>query len=180
MNYASDVVLPIPLFNVGVSVNDIPKVAHTKLDPNIHINPDLLKFFSEVGLYVNFAETFYMRPYANSIIHCDTKHYTDVAKINYVFDGKDSTMNWYHTKDDALRNTTPSIIGSNYRKYTKEEVTLVYQHQVKFPTLIQAGVPHNVTTYSEPRMCVSLFLMHTATDKYISFSEGLELFKTHS
>lgn len=173
MTYAKNLILPIsPLIK---PVESIPKVAHTKLNMDTHINVDLVNYLSDRNLFISFAETFYMKPNSFSIIHCDTKTYTDVAKINYVYRGTDSTMNWYKTKDTSLRDITPSELGTNYRKYELNEVDLIHQHHVSFPTLVQAGVPHNVTTKSEDRMCISLFLINRTTNKYISFDEGLSL-----
>jgi hypothetical protein len=174
MTYAKNLILPIsPL---SKPVESIPKVPHTKLAIESHINIELINYLNDRNLLISFAETFYMKPNSFSIIHCDTKNYTDVAKLNYVYRGNDSTMNWYKTKDTSLRDITPSELGTNYRKYDLDEVELIYQHTVSFPTLVQAGVPHNVTTHTEDRMCISLFLMNKTTNKYISFSEGLSLF----
>lgn len=176
MRYAVDLNLDIPVLSSNITLDEIPKEPHTRLYPDTHLNPDLIKLMSDLSLDVSFAESFYMPRYTKSIIHCDTKLFTDIAKINFVYYGMNSLMNWYKANDEDLRETNPSVIGSNYRKYDINEVTLIHSQYIGCPALVQAGVPHNVTTLRERRLCISLFLIDKLTGKYLTFNDSIERF----
>jgi hypothetical protein len=173
MTYAVDLNIDVPVLAQHLTIDDVPKHAHTRLYTDLHINPKLLELLAEISIGVSFAESFYMPRYAKSTIHCDTKMFTDIAKMNFVYDGMRSKMHWYEAHDIAHRDTNHSIIGSNYRKYDASEVTLIHSQSIGCPALVQAGIPHNVTTLRESRLCISLFLVDLATNQYLSFSESI-------
>lgn len=178
MIYAVDLNIDVPVLAQHLTIDDVPKHAHTRLYTDLHINPKLLELLTELSIGVSFAESFYMPRYTKSIIHCDTKLFTDIAKMNFVYYGMGSSMNWYQAHDVAHRDTNPSIIGSNYRKYDNNEVTLIHSQSIGCPALVQAGIPHNVTTLREPRLCISLFLIDIDTNEYLSFDDSIERFST--
>jgi hypothetical protein len=79
--------------------------------------------------------------------------------------GSDHMMNWFQIKNpitqklvDTKISDNTNIPSRNYISYTHDEVELVHSHSVGYPSIIQAGIPHNVTNLSGIRRCISIAL----------------------
>lgn len=128
---------------------------------NKHIDPAVSKFFNRCGLYIRAAELFYSAPYRESLIHSDgnPNDYeitNDMAKINFISGGEDSIMNWYQPLIE--KPYTPTGQDNNFISYQPNEVTCVSSDTITGYNIVQTGIPHNITTKSKSRYCVSLTL----------------------
>jgi hypothetical protein len=129
---------------------------HCPINANQHLNPKLLRLLESVKLFPAHCEIFYSPPHLFSGIHVDIGH-GDRMKINWIFGGERSTMNWYRLKDTVSpRIPDKSKINTLYVPYDLTEVDLVYTEQLANPSIVQVGVPHNITNYSQDRYCVSV------------------------
>jgi hypothetical protein len=102
----------------------------------------------------------------------------DFAKMNWVFGGKDSTMNWYEpiVSDKPVETT---LGNRNYIYYNTNEVNHKLSHTIGIdrPSVVQVGVPHNSTNYFEHRYCVSLVFFRIAKGlPRLSMSESHDVF----
>lgn len=160
----------------------IEKKKHSMLDFS-YISDTIVSALDELGLYIKFAETFYKVPNNNwTVIHTDGKFICDHIKINWeICQGSHSLMHWYTingNKDDA-GSLQVSPGGSFNRHFSKDEITHAYSAKVGFPSMVQAGVPHYVTTGLHERLCISIGPYSKVTKKSIPWDTGLEIFKRY-
>lgn len=154
--------LPKNVFNESTSCHDFELTRRTQLIPSLHLNSDILKIIDSVGLYIGLAELFYSPPGMISGIHRDNGS-SDISKINWVYQGKDSKMIWYDT--DPNKPIIGSVEKKNlYKLYTAEESKLLHEFEIHSPSLVQVAVAHNIINNSEPRWAVSLMLYYK--DRY--------------
>lgn len=160
----------ISLLKDNHSITDLPKIVngkklyHSLISIKENINPAMLDFLAEIGLHVYYCEMFYSKPNFFSQIHIDANATRrDFTKINWVFGGEDSVMHWYKPKHDTDR-PVEYIPASKlpYSSYQHHEVDLLYSANLKTPSVVQVGIPHNITNPVEDRYCISLAL---ATNK---------------
>jgi hypothetical protein len=141
------------------------------------INPDLIKLFYSKGLLLTFVESFYTPKITRSPIHEDGEENNDVLKLNWVYGGEGSTMNWYEPIENPVWKKT--VLGGDYKFYDPDKVRLIHSQAVGKPSLLQVGIPHNVTTGDANRFCVSIVPFDISSKKYITFNQGIELFKEY-
>jgi hypothetical protein len=173
-NYCYDLTLPYVLLKEDYDPFSAP-FGHTKLDIK-YITDEFFQHIDSLGLRLLYVEVFVKGPNYGPGIHVDAGKF-DMAKLNWVYGGKDSTMCWYKPKIGITHlptfNVTP--IKSQSLIYKVDSVELVHEQSIGFPSLIQSGVPHGVYTKDDNRYCYSAVML-TKDDKRLSFKEMLELF----
>jgi hypothetical protein len=165
--------LDIPLLHPDVDINKFKEQYHTKGSLS-DIHPSLLKFLYQKGLIVTLVESFYSAPGYVMDIHIDTSP-GDFTKLNWVFGGQNSLMHWYRTKNDIPIVQKINTIGKQYSEYTLDEVELCYSDTIGMPSIVQVGVPHNITNPTEDRLCICLVI--TKNRMRVTMKDSLELFK---
>ena len=153
-------------------------VNHTKIDDKF-ISPKFIEFLDKLNLAVGWAVLFYREPNSRWPIHTDCSD-NDRAKINWVYNGEDSKMNWY-TLTNSAKNKPPgkTTIGTLYYHYIPDEVILAHSETITGTCLVQAGVPHDVITQTQPRHCVSISPCHKESRKFLTMNEALVFFKDY-
>jgi hypothetical protein len=63
--------------------------------------------------------------------------------------------------------------------YNKDEVTLVHRQSVKFPSIVQVGIPHNIFNPDEDRFCVSIMLRKKTDNNNLTMSNAVNLFSNY-
>ena len=174
--FCIDLNLDIPVLIDPIDEDQIKnigsKIVHKKVSVDT-INPELIKLFTSKGLLLTFVESFHLSKNSYLPIHEDGYNYTDVLKMNWVFGGKDSTMNWYEpTKEPVWKKT---VIGVDYKSYDTDNVRLIHSQVVGRPSLVQVGIPHNSTTVDE-RLCISIVPLHIDDGSFVTFQQGIDLF----
>ncbi len=169
--YCLDLKFDVPPLKPGTDLSYYMTSPHSNINES-HLNTEFLDFFQSIkeDCAIGSFEVFYMTPNSTSGIHVDQLNLTEVVlgdftKINWVYNGKESTMNWYKPKDiESVRNKkikvgvikTSNNKPNFYLPFDYDEVDLAHAQQVNFPSLVQVGVPHNIHTSNEHRVCVSL------------------------
>lgn len=176
MHNCIDLNLNIHPFKEGIDVNLYGTTPHTKISLN-EINNDLISLLATLNVTIGFAELFYTAPHSFTGIHTDCLG-GDYIKLNYVFGGEDSCMYWWKPKSNVPNSPLKTPINSFYIRYKKTEVELIEKKSVKFPSIIQAGIPHNVENFKEPRYCLSLVLKNQ-NDNRLTMTESIEIFKEY-
>lgn len=161
-------------------LNDKENILKTHLPYHIRIpldsiNIELVQIFEQRGLNLFLAELFHSEPQKITVIHTDLS-LGDYTKINYVYGGRGSLMNWYSVNNSQQKQIQRTAINTPYTHYDISECTLVQQAQVGFPSLVQVGVPHNVTNFEEHRFCLSLVYRKSVSKQRLSMQESLILF----
>lgn len=167
MTYHNPIHIPFePLTHRGVAFMNYNKALNTGkhfralLDRATHINPEVNKLLDQYNLYIRFVELFYTPAYRTTLIHVDSEpdEYMvpgNMAKINFIGGGEDSLMHWYKPIIDKPYEAT----GRNkFISYQPNEVTSVGSALLLDYNIVQTGIPHNITTTSKERYCISLTL----------------------
>ena len=166
-NYCADLDLKMPLFKSSMNPIELLKIEYHKLyDKHVTnlytisvdlLNDDIIKLLTYHGLDIKFIEVFYRPPGINSYIHLDTDQPGDYAKLNWVFGGEGSLMDWYMVNGNYAGTKKLTSISTYYIQYTRDEVTLLHSQKVAQPSLVQVGIPHGISNNNlTERFCVSL------------------------
>lgn len=160
-----------PLKNKNVFI----KKRHTRISVD-DLNPMIIKFFEDFNLKIYLAEIFYSHPFYNSPIHVDTIP-GDFTKLNWIFGGADSKMMWYRQTASTEKNILETSIGTHFISFSTKEVELVESNDIKFPSLVQAGVPHNIKNGPEDRWVLSIVFKKEIDGKRPTMKESIDIFK---
>lgn len=169
----------IPLFKEEQFLFVLKTKNHYKINPD-EIHPAMHLAFNKLDLEIVFVESFFKIPFQSNRIHKDAPGYTDATKINWVFDGEDSTMNWYEPRNDkVLPLQDITSIGVQYSYYQRSDLNLLHSQQVTGPSIVQVGIPHNITMGTKHRHCISAFFKQKNSSEYIPFDKSKDLFKDY-
>ena len=190
-NYCRDLDMNIHPLAPGVSFQDLCRnPPGSAFEYNLHrhvdskfLNSDLVDLIQSLGLTVIWSECFFTNPNQFGGIHVDggiDGHpviNNDLAKLNFVLGGKDSTMLWYTSKV-VNHAVSRNYINSKYIRYDINQVDCVYEAVVGFPSLLQAGIPHNIKNGPEGRFCLSLSFCDS-NNTLLGMSQAQEIFKDY-
>ena len=153
------------------------------------INPKLIVKLLKMGLTLNHAEIFYSPPSFNAVIHTDISSTfavddpNDFVKLNFIYYGNDSTMNWYEPIEGAkpdikdVPNIYEGKVDVTAEYYNLTNVKLLHQQKVNFPSIVQVAIPHNSTTKTEERFCIGIIILKDG--KRITMQHAKEIFKQY-
>lgn len=168
--------LPVCFLKGNFDYNKYSKSRQCVFDSS-EISEEYYDFINQLGLRVGHSETFFSAPNINYIVHRDNHDMYDFPKINFIIGGEGSTMNWYSIRENKTGVKLNTNINTHFTAYTKNDVDLIYKTELKSPCLVQAGVPHDVTT-STIRWCIST-VYATNNNKLLSWNEMIEIFKPY-
>jgi hypothetical protein len=139
------------------------------------VTADFLNFLYKHGVGIKTRALFYAPPNVETPIHIDGLP-GDYVKINFLIRPCRSKMNWYYVKDPnnvpEFRQTT---LNSNYINYDDpDDVKFVDSHIFHKPTILQVGVPHNVSVEDQHRYAISLGIHYKG--QAISMSQAKDIF----
>ena len=160
----------------------LPKTRHTTLSHTECMSTDVIDIFEQLDLSISFVEVFYSKPFLNSNIHVDGAG-GDYTKVNWIFGGVDSSMNWYRAKQSHIITEKPRFprivtsIGTNTTSYHESEVEYLFTEKITRPSLVQVGIPHNITNGEQDRWCISVNYRDRITNKRPTMEESRLLFK---
>lgn len=144
------------LFVAGYELPHFDERRHITVDPAV-INPHWANKLAQHGLRMGRVELFYGPPdfpYTLAI-HTDTTM-GDRGKLNWVIGGEGCTMHWYRVVTERPKERLPTQVGSVYNNYEPDEVECIHTTVVKTPSLVQAGIPHNIVNPGQERWCYSM------------------------
>jgi hypothetical protein len=150
---------------------------HSRGNVELHLHNDLINFLKSLGLSVVFFETFALPKNSTEYIHTDQLS-GDYVKLNYIFGGKNSVMNWYSVNPGVNKIPSLTAINTSFLKYESDEVELLHSQTVGFPSIVQVGTPHSITNPETWRICISL-IIHDCNHKQVSMSTAQEIFKNY-
>lgn len=171
-NYCTD--LNVKLTPLLRDVSFYGTAPHSRI-PNNELHPELHNFFTERNLTIMLAELFYNDPKRVSQIHVDALG-GDYSKVNFVWGGEKSIMCWYTIKDGVTNSINTTSIATRSVNFNNSEVSIAHKQSVKFPSIVQVGIPHNIFNPLSPRWCLSIVPIKE-NGKRLSMSETIEIFK---
>jgi hypothetical protein len=176
-NLCVDLNFKFPLFK-NERLKEKYKERHKKIDL-LDINEEFFELIKNKNLTINHAQVFYLTPFSSMEIHRDKEFLQDFPKMNFVFGGKESVMQWFEPRSESVKKIiklTPLEIP--YISYNIADLKLIYRHTISQPSIIQAGIPHNVVNFIEPRQCFS-FVFTNENGNYLTFKDLVTLFEDY-
>jgi hypothetical protein len=158
-----------PLFVDGYQHPHYPERCHVDVDPAA-INPYWYQLMEQKQLTIIRVELFYGPkdfPYTMGI-HTD-RSYGDWGKINWIVGGEGSEMHWYKALSASTKEVKETPVHSNYNLYEPSEVKLLHSTQVVSPSIVQVGIPHNITNPGHERWCYSMVMFDQLTNDQVRF-----------
>lgn len=154
------------LFNVEDWKKLLPKKGHFPIPKNL-IDKELIDWFELKGFILNNADVFISPPGFRLPIHVDGEQFSNSVAINWQFcEESGSYMEWWQPKNPKKHSivapgtekeayaisTTPYALN-----WKDDECNLLHRSEIKFPSLVNIGVPHSMTNAtSSTRWAVSL------------------------
>jgi hypothetical protein len=181
MTYCVDLTIPVgPLKDYSI-------LDHTSNEPEIffadpkQVSEEFKQWLDQQGLVMTYPPLIFYTPNGQQCgIHIDGFAVSDRACINFILGGSGSLMHWYKLRPDTgITEQVATQAGTPYTLYEPEQVDHVYSHAVKWPSIVQTGIPHNITNHTkESRWCLSCDISRKETPEAgLTMAEALEVFK---
>jgi hypothetical protein len=142
-----------------------------------HAN-ELVDWLKTLGLKPGFAEVFKKPPgyeFPNAL-HIDGEELDDHVKINFVYGIGSSKMRWWEIKEGCSYKKETTVVGTKYFYANRDDCNMVAESSIEKPTLVNAGMLHNVELVDQERWCYSFMLVHE-TGGRLYWNEAMEIFK---
>jgi hypothetical protein len=182
-NYCVDLNLKLDPLRPDVDINSFPATPWQLLSLDL-MNPEVITLFNSLDLDLRIAGLFVLTENMAGPIHVDGIKIGHVPKINWAY-GNNHVMNWYQVKDTTVEKThkvkysnDKSIEERTYLTYLPKEVECIHRQPVGFPSIIQAGIPHNVQNFNGIRRCVTIALIDKCNQR-ITMEKAVELFSQY-
>jgi hypothetical protein len=183
--YCIDLNLNEPLLKSEELLSEIlnKRLPHSRIDVTC-INQYFVELLKSKGLKITLAESFFRAAYSPdqnqpySQIHKDTLGISDSSKINWIYGGANSKMNWYAPLNGIAPNISGSAVGMKYEYYYLKDLEFLHSQEVGRPSLVQVGLPHSISNIVEDRLCLSVRYADINTGEFITFDKAIDIFKT--
>jgi hypothetical protein len=145
------------------------------------LNQEIKDWLHRLDLCVTVGEQFVRYPYQKAIpIHVDNPAYKEHVKLNYVYCDSEHQMTWYQLKADKEMQLATTNVGTQYAWADTADCEEVFSAVVGQPSLINAGVLHNVTQVATIRWCWSFSIGHLDPTKgLLTWDDAVEILKDH-
>jgi len=157
---------------------DTTKYAHVKIDVS-EINPDLLSWFDQFNIAINWYEAFYTPPGGGKLpIHTDGSQGEDYIKVNWTYGAPGSTLRWWEPKSKDYIKTVETVFSTKYYTVDEENCNKLHEVEINKPSLVNAGVFHS--TYnptSEGRWTFTMPILEVSNNNRISWQDAIQRFK---
>jgi len=179
-----------PIDGLAVLQNAVKDSAdYFSIHSSLILNSKYIVFLLKLGIIIDHVEIFHSTPGMFTPLHSDVSQVPftpkDYVKLNYVYGGKDSVMNWWKLNEGATYsvsiNAENNTGGVNYEPikgeshaYKLEDLTWVHGSIIGHPSIVQVGIPHNVQNREEERYCLSVVLLKDG--KRLTMSDAKEIF----
>lgn len=146
--------------------------------PQDRYDPNLVTWCDTVGIKIAQQELIYTPAGGWGKPHIDLGKFSDLCKINWVFGGAGSVMNWYRVKSDHQGETVSNTVNTFYRTFHTDHLDQVYSVSISGPALLNIGVPHNVENPGDQeRWAITTVFLNTDTENLLTFQEAFEKLK---
>jgi len=181
-DYCVDLKLPVPH-----PLKDPTVLNQTGYAPEIffadpsNVNEEFTAWLDQLDLVMTYPPlVFYTPPRRECGFHIDGDIICDRAVMNWIVQGSGSLMHWYTLAPDAeITNQEITQAGTPYTRYTEDHVVHLHSQEVKWPSLVQTGLPHKVTNYGdESRWCLSCDIsLKSNPEAGLTMDQAKEIFK---
>lgn len=185
-NFCKHIAAP---FEMSPAVLDSLQAQYSRFDTNMmfwlkfaDMDSNFVKFLAQCRMMVHHAEAFYIAPGQSLVIHIDGPTISNCCKLNWVYGGQGSKMQWWAQKDPGRQlETKRTPTGTRYVQFDREECKMIWSDSIGCPSLVNVGVPHSVdnSMSSEPRWCLSYMLSDSETDKKLEWADAADRLKDY-
>lgn len=165
-------------FKENIDPTTFPRVRHSKLNHEEFFNDEIIEWFKKFNLEICLLEVFYSHPLFVGNIHRDHDR-RDIVKINWIFGGEGSIMNWFELKEGRQETRIKTAIETIAIHYNKEDCNQIHSQQITRPSLVRVGIPHNVINRLKERWCISTTFRNIDTGILPTTEDSLKLFKDY-
>ena len=113
--------------------------------------------------------------------HIDGAGICDRVVMNWIVGGNGSEMHWYTLAPNTdITSDQVTQAGTPYTRYKEEDVVHLHSQPVRWPSIVQVGIPHKITNYcDEPRWCISCDIsLKSDPMSGLTMEQAKEIFKT--
>lgn len=182
--YAIDLTVPVahPLNNTDI-LNQRGDQTGIRFAHHSDVSTEFSSWLDSLDLVITDPPLIFYTPRGKQCgIHIDGhSHGADRAVMNWCVQGVGSMMHWYELNDgEQPFETTDTAAGTPYIQYHPRQVKQLYSHVVKWPTLVQTGIPHNIhNNVWEPRWVISCDISRKENPTAgLTIAESSEIFKS--
>lgn len=165
---------------MSVPINDETSAQHIIIDKK-ELNPDLIRWFEQLGIKFNWYEAFYTPPNGGKIIiHTDLAEISDIAKINWTWGAQGSTLIWWEVLDQRKIRRLKTNYEDEIFVCDEEYCLKVYEQEIIYPSLVNVGRFHS--TYNptlEKRWTLSLPVYDLKTGRRLQWPEARNRLKEY-
>ena len=158
-----------PLFKPDYQHPHYTEREHVNVDVSV-INPYWFEQLAQHDLEFYRLELFYGPPGLDYVmgIHTD-RTFGDWGKINWIYGGEGYQMHWYKPIASSSLSHAETKVHSRYDLYEPDQVQKLYSTVPQSPSIVQVGVPHNITNPGQERWCYSMVIHDKTTQNHVSF-----------
>jgi hypothetical protein len=169
--YHQQLQLPVPF-----TVDELGSTSRISQYPGQH--PELITFLLQQGVRIRDVQRFYTPPDGVLLPHVDCDHVNNYTKLNYVFGGAGSKMNWFQLKPGAKSIALGTEVGTRYLAAIPRDLEPVHSASIGFPSLINSGQFHSITNGPDARICYSFMLCYANDpEKNLDWADAMVMFK---
>lgn len=162
------------VFNLNINETVFKSVPYY-IEPTSSLNDWLASLNCEIAK--SGPELFYMPPGHAIPIHSDGRTFDNKVKLNFQYRGKGSVMKWYVPVDLKKIATDNPVEFSSYASINYNNAVLVHAAEIGHPSIVNAGVFHNVENGNDHRWTVSIPVWNLDTMTNLQWEEAMDKFK---
>lgn len=181
--YAIDLKVPVPHPLKDASIlNQSDDQTEIWFADHSNVSDDYTKWLDSLGLVMTYPPLIFYTPKGRQCgIHVDGHSaHSNRACMNWCVQGSGSMMHWYNLREGEVPfETTETQAGTPYIQFHPKQVDHLHSHVVKWPTIVQTGIPHNIHNSTwEPRWVISCDISKKEDPEAgLTMEQALEIFK---
>jgi hypothetical protein len=182
-NYCFDLTIPVthPLKD-SVILNQTGDSAEIWFADQSDVSCEFAAWLDSLGLVMTYPPLIFYTPIGKQCgIHIDgSGELLDRVTMNWCVGGAGSLMHWYAVKENQIPfENTKTQAGTPYVQYHPSQVEHIHSQPVKWPSMVQTGIPHNIHNSTfESRWAISCDIsLRTHPQEGLTMAQAKDVFK---
>ena len=165
-------------FDLSV-INQFKETKDSKSFSLTTIDNNLQDFLKPLGIITTPPTCFYTAPSTNrGLHHIDSLELDNMVKLNYIIGGNNTIMQWFKFHGDEKNIISQyNKLGGGYLKFDPIMCELIWEEELKSPSLVNAGIPHNVKNKSNTGRWSISYTLFDLTHKHLQWKYAEQIFK---
>jgi hypothetical protein len=114
------------------------------------IDDELRRFAARCKCTILKMNYFYTPAGESRVIHSDSIKRDNITHINFIFNGRASTMKWWQLKDKTITGNIGVLPnGKKYYYFSANDCNLVAEKEIIQPTMVNVGSLHSVENFTD-------------------------------